>query len=144
MFAEEKNKEKLEKEKMEMLQELWDRGMGIGDDLDEDSDYDEVREKWEKMYEIISEAENSLDQDEDMSDEESDEEPLCEFDRENRKSEMLQELYESGMGFGEEVDETSDYEDVEKAWEEMQKALSDAEDDMFPNGRDMDAENFDD
>mgnify|MGYP004652675183 CR=1 FL=1 len=142
MFAEEKNKEELEKEKLEMLQELWDRSMGIGDDLDEDSDYDEVRERWEKMCEIISEAENSMDQDEDMSDEESDEDPLCEFDRENRKSEMLQELHE--MGFGEELDENSDYEDVEEAWEEMQKALSDAEDDMFPNGRDMDAENFDD
>ena len=142
MFAEEKNKEELEKEKLEMLQELWDRGMGIGDDLDEDSDYDEVRERWEKMYEIISEAENSMEQDEDMFDEECDENSLCELDRENRKSEMLQELHE--MGFGEELDENSDYEDVEEAWEEMQKELSDAEDDMFPNGRDLDAENFDD
>ena len=69
---------------------------------------------------------------------------LDEFDKEEQKMEMLQSIRDNDMGFGEDLDENSDYEDVKAAWKEMQDALESAEDAMYPNGRDWDAENYDD
>ena len=69
---------------------------------------------------------------------------LDEFDREEQKLEMLQSLRDYDMGFGEDLDEESDYEDVRTAWKEMQDALESVEDAMYPNGRDWDSENYDD
>lgn len=42
------------------------------------------------------------------------------------------------------TDENSSYEEVEEDYKEMKMQLDAAEDDMFPNGRDYEAENFDD
>ena len=42
-----------------------------------------------------------------------------------------------------EVDISSSYDEVETAFDEMKDTYEAVEDDMYPNGRDYDAENFD-
>lgn len=42
-----------------------------------------------------------------------------------------------------ETDESSSYEEVEEEYKELKARLDASEDDMYPNGRDYEAENFD-
>lgn len=67
---------------------------------------------------------------------------MDEFEKEEEKLRML-ELMERN-GWETETDSDSSYEEVEKDFREMVDELDAAEDDMYPNGRDYDAENFDD
>lgn len=64
------------------------------------------------------------------------------LEKEESKRMMLEKLHENNCG--EELDIESSYEEVESEYIEMQDNLEGAEQDMYPNGRDYDAENFDD
>ena len=65
-------------------------------------------------------------------------------ERETEKLEMLQEIILSGYEPEEELNEDSSYEEVEEAYNAMLKEFEAVEDAMYPNGRDYDAEDFDD
>ena len=55
---------------------------------------------------------------------------------------MLEKLHEQNEG--EELNIKSTYEEIESEYKEMLENLEGAAYDMYPNGRDYDAENFDD
>lgn len=55
---------------------------------------------------------------------------------------MLEEM--KNNGWETDVDINSSYDKVEEAFNEMKNEYESAEDAMYPNGRDWDAENYDD
>lgn len=65
-----------------------------------------------------------------------------ELEKEEDKIRMLEILHEHDCG--EELNTESSYEEVETEYKELQEEIEGAEYDMYPNGRDYDAENFDD
>ncbi len=69
-------------------------------------------------------------------------EKMFEFEKEEDKMLMLEKMRENHWET--ETNEESSYEDVKVDFDEMIEELEAIEDDMYPNGRDYDAENFDD
>lgn len=67
---------------------------------------------------------------------------MLDFEKEENKKAMLEEM--KRVGWESDLDENASYEEVEEAFNEMQEELDAAEDAMYPNGRDYDAENLDD
>lgn len=67
---------------------------------------------------------------------------MDDLEKEEEKLRMLEEMEHNNWET--ETDEDSSYEEVEKDYKEMLEEFEAAEDDMYPNGRDYDAENFDD
>lgn len=65
-----------------------------------------------------------------------------ELEKEEEKIRMLEFLHE--YDWGEELNAESSYEEVDAEYKELQEEIEGAEYDMYPNGRDYDAENFDD
>lgn len=57
-----------------------------------------------------------------------------------KKKEMLDAMDKAGWGH--DVDENSSYEEVKEEYDEMREEFSD-DSDMYPNGRDYDAEDED-
>ncbi len=66
---------------------------------------------------------------------------MFEFEKEDKML-MLEKMRENHWET--ETNEGSSYEDVKADYDEMIEELEAVEDDMYPNGRDYDAENFDD
>lgn len=67
---------------------------------------------------------------------------MDELEKEEEKRFMLEKLHEQNEG--EELNIESTYEEIESEYNEMLDNLEGAVCDMYPNGRDYDAENFDD
>ena len=67
---------------------------------------------------------------------------MINIEKEDNKRMMLEEMEHNNWETG--VDVNSSYEEVKEAFYEMKDEYESAEDAMFPNGRDYDAENFDD
>lgn len=65
---------------------------------------------------------------------------MLDFEKEERKQSMLKEMEENCWDA--ELDENATYEEVHEAYEEMLEEYESAEDMMYPNGRDYDAEDF--
>lgn len=66
---------------------------------------------------------------------------MFEYEREENKGIMLKEMRNNNWET--DVDENSSYEEIEEAYDEMLEEYDAAEDAMYPNGRDYDAEDFD-
>lgn len=67
---------------------------------------------------------------------------MLDFEKEENKRLMLEEM--NNNNWETELDNDSSYEEVEEAYNEMKEEYEAAEDAMYPNGRDYDAENLDD
>ncbi len=67
---------------------------------------------------------------------------MLEFEKEEDKMLMLEKMRKNHWET--ETNEESSYEDVKVDFDEMIEELEAIEADMYPNGRDYDAENFDD
>lgn len=67
---------------------------------------------------------------------------MDELEKEEEKRFMLEKLHEQNEG--EDLNIESTYEEIESEYNEMLDNLEGAAYDMYPNGRDYDAENFDD
>lgn len=65
---------------------------------------------------------------------------MFDFEKEENKKFMLKEMEDNCWET--ELDENSSYEEVEEEYNEMKDELEYAEDIMYPNGRDYDAEDF--
>lgn len=67
---------------------------------------------------------------------------MFEFEKDEDKRLMLEKMRENCWET--ETNEDSSYEDVKADFDEMIEEFEAVENDMYPNGRDYDAENFDD
>lgn len=65
---------------------------------------------------------------------------MLKIEREEQKTQMLEEMRE--RNWDSEVDENSSYSEVKAEYRNMHDAFDAAEDAMYPNGRDFDAEDF--
>lgn len=66
---------------------------------------------------------------------------MFEYEKEENKEIMLKEMRNNNWET--DVNENSSYEEIEEAYDEMLEEYDAAEDAMYPNGRDYDAEDFD-
>jgi len=64
------------------------------------------------------------------------------LEKEENKRIMLEEM--KNNCWETELDESSSYEEIEEAYNEMQQEFEAIEDSMYQNGRDYDAEDFED
>lgn len=67
---------------------------------------------------------------------------MLEFEKEENKKFMLEEM--KNNCWETDRDENSSYEEIAEAYKEMKEEFEAIEDAMYPNGRDYDAEDFDD
>lgn len=65
---------------------------------------------------------------------------MLKIEREEQRTQMLKEMQE--RNWDSEVDENSSYSEVKAEYRNMYDAFDAAEDAMYPNGRDFDAEDF--
>lgn len=63
------------------------------------------------------------------------------IDRKEEIANMLQEMYESGWDTSN-LDENLSYDDILDEYNLMKQEYADAEDAMYPNGRDEDSEDY--
>ena len=66
---------------------------------------------------------------------------MFEFEKDEDKRLMLEKMKENLWET--DTNEESSYEDVKEDFDDMIRELEAIEDDLYPNGRDYDAENFD-
>lgn len=67
---------------------------------------------------------------------------MLDFEKDENKKFMLEEM--ENNCWDADLDDDATYEEIEEAYNEMLKEFESAEDAMYPNGRDYDAEDFDD
>lgn len=66
---------------------------------------------------------------------------MTKFEKEEEKRVMLRIIKDNCWDM--DINENSSYDEVKEIYDEMTEEFDAVENDMFPNGRDYDAENFD-